>query len=86
MKSLPVKQSNPTGENWEHHRNDFCNRRLAMIVKLKNYSLYDDGSKNPNLKGLPTPMHVNMLMWGCSPDYKNIKKNINKISSQIKKL
>jgi hypothetical protein len=86
MKSLPVKQTNPNGETWEHHRNDFCSRRLSMINKLKNYQLYDNGSKNPNLKGLPTPMHINMLMWGCCPDHKNLMKNLKYMSSQIKKL
>lgn len=86
MKSLPVKKSNPTGENWEHHRDDFCSRRFSMIKKIKNYPLYDNGMKNSNLKGLPTPMHVNMLMWGCCPDHKYLIKNLKNISSQIKKL
>ena len=86
MKSLPVKKSIPNGEKWEHHRDDFCSRRLSMIKKIKKYPLYDDGSKNLNLKGLPTPMHVNMLMWGCCPDHKNLMKNLKTMSNNIKKL
>jgi hypothetical protein len=71
MKNLPVKKKNPNGENWEHHRSDYCHRRLSMINRIKNYELYD-------LDGLPTIMHLNMLMWASSPDYKNILKNYKK--------
>ena len=69
---LPVRANNPDGEKWQHHREDFCNRRYAMIKSKKNYGLYD-------ANGLPTVMHTNMLMWACSPDAKNITKNTKKI-------
>ena len=35
MKSLPVKKSNPNGEKWDHHRNDYCKRRISMISRAK---------------------------------------------------
>ena len=76
MKSLPVKKSNPNGEKWDHHRDDYCKRRISMIGRAKNYDLYDDD-------GLPTIMHMNMLMWAASPDYTNIIKNYKKIAKKI---
>ena len=78
MKSLPVKKSNPDGEKWDHHRDDYCKRRMSMISRAKNYNLYDDD-------GLPTIMHLNMLMWASSPDYKNIIRNYKNISKKIQK-
>ena len=65
----PVRMAKPDGEKWEHHRTDFCNRRFAMIKGKPGYGLYDDKT------GLPSVMHVNMLMWACSPDASGIKKN-----------
>ena len=62
FESLPVKANKTSGENWKHHREDFCNRRYAMIKGKANYGLYDAKT------GLPTVMHTNMLMWACSPD------------------
>ncbi len=76
MKLLPVKKSNPNGENWQHHRDDYCKRRMSMIGRAKNYDLYVHN-------GLPTIMHLNMLMWAASPDYKNIIKNYKNISKKI---
>jgi hypothetical protein len=72
FEQLPVRANKPDGEKWQHHREDFCNRRYAMIDSKKNYGLYD-------VNGLPTVMHTNMLMWACSPDAKNITKNTKKI-------
>jgi len=76
---LPVRANKPDGETWAHHREDFCNRRYAMIKGKKNYGLYDSN-------GLPTVMHTNMLMWACSPDDKNIIKNADKILEILNKL
>ena len=62
-----------------HHRNDFCSRRYSMIKGKPGYGLYDEET------GLPSVMHVNMLMWACSPDMKTITKNANKYLEIIKK-
>jgi hypothetical protein len=86
FESLPVKKSKPDGEKWDHHREDFCNRRYAMIKGKPGYGLYD------NKTGLPTVMHTNMLMWACSPDNeitrktKSILDKLNKIKRQNKKI
>jgi len=46
MKNLPIRKSKPTGEKWDHHRNDYCKRRLSMINRAKNYDLYDEEGCN----------------------------------------
>ena len=68
FENKPVRAAKQDGENWKHHRADFCNRRYAMIKGKAGYGLYDAKT------GLPSVMHVNMLMWACSPDAENIKK------------
>ena len=77
--SLPVKKANPNGEKWDHHREDFCNRRYAMIKGKKNYGLYDSET------GLPTVMHTNMLMWACSPD-KEITRKTKSILDKLNQI
>ena len=82
FENLPVKKSIPQGENWKHHREDFCNRRYAMIKgKLGS----KQGLYNPET-GLPSVMHTNMLMWACSPDLANVIKNKDLYITKLKKL
>ena len=77
FEKLPVRAAKPDGENWQHHRVDFCNRRYAMIKGKPGYGLYDEKT------GLPSVMHVNMLMWACSPDAAGIKKNWKSILAKL---
>ena len=77
FEGLPVRANKPDGEKWAHHREDFCNRRYAMIKGKPGYGLYDTKT------GLPSVMHVNMLMWACSPDVGNIKKNWKSILDKL---
>ena len=79
FESLPVRANKPDGENWAHHREDFCNRRYSMIKGRKGYSLYD-------ANGLPSVMHTNMLMWACSPDAMKIIKNTDLILKKLSQL
>lgn len=74
---LPVRAEKQDGENWQHHRVDFCNRRYSMIKRKPGYGLYDEKT------GLPSVMHVNMLMWACSPDANGIKKNWKNILKKL---
>ena len=76
----PVRKAKPDGEKWDHHRVDFCNRRYAMIKGKPGYGLYDEKT------GLPSVMHVNMLMWACSPDANRIKKNWKNILSKLEQI
>ena len=77
FETSPVRANKPDGEQWAHHRNDFCNRRYAIIKGKPGYGLYDEKT------GLPSVMHVSMLMWACSPDASNIKKNWKKILAKV---
>ena len=77
FEKMPVRAVKPDGENWQHHRVDFCNRRYAMIKGKPGYGLYDEKT------GLPSVMHVNMLMWACSPDAAGIKKNWKTILAKL---
>ena len=76
----PVRSAKPDGEKWEHHREDFCNRRYAMIKGKPGYGLYDAQT------GIPSVMHVNMLMWACSPDAAGIKKNWKTILAKLEEV
>ena len=81
LKTLPIKKNIPNGQTWDKHRNNYCMRRISM---LKDKDLYH---KDGELKDLPTVLHTNMLIWGCTPDFDKInkmfldKKIINKIKS-----
>lgn len=66
LRTLPIKASIPAGETWDKHRNNYIFRRLSMLKNAgPNYGLYH--TKGP-LTGLPTVLHVNMLMWAYTPD------------------
>ena len=80
FEQIPVRSAKPDGENWQHHRVDFCNRRFSMIKGNAGYGLYDDKTS------LPSVMHVNMLMWACSPDATGIKKNWKTILEKLEEV
>ena len=77
LRNYPIKKTKPQGQTWDKHRNDYCKRRYSMIKHHKN-KLYNEN-------GLPTKLHTNMIMWGCSPDVKNITKLSKKIKKILKK-
>ncbi len=90
LRTLPVKASNPDGETWDKHRNNYIFRRLSMLHNAgPNYGLYH--TKGP-LLGLPTILHVNMLMWAYTPDillleahrFNNLIKKIEAIIDKYK--
>jgi len=75
LRILPIKKTNKTGQTWDKHRVAFCNSRMSLINKKK-LSLYKDG--------LPSKTHTNLIMWGCTPDYKNIIKLSKTIKTKLK--
>ena len=81
LRNYPVKQSVPQGQTWDKQRNNYITRRLSMIKNAKDKLYYTTGP----YKGLPTKLHVNMMMWGYSPDTKNILTNIKKYKDIISK-
>lgn len=82
LRTLPIKKDIPNGQTWDKHRNNYCIRRMSM---LKNKDLYH---KDGELKDLPTILHTNMLIWGCTPDFDKINKMFldKKIIKKIKSL
>lgn len=79
LRNYPVRKDLPEGQTWDRHRNNYCKRRLSMIKNMKKPLLFH---KEGNLKGLPTILHTNMIMWGYSPE----KNKIINISKKIKTL
>ena len=75
LRNYPIKKKNKDGQTWDKYRNGFCNRRYSMIKHHKN-RLY-------NKNGLPNKLHTNMIMWGCSPDYKKITQLSKKLKSLL---
>jgi hypothetical protein len=80
LRNLPVLKNNPNGETWDKHRNNYITRRLSMLKNTKDGLYYKDGPD----AGLPSRLHVNMLMWGYSPDKKHILKQIKSYEKLIK--
>lgn len=82
LRNMPIKASIPHGQTWDKHRNQYLERRLSMIKNDSNGLYY---AKGP-YKGLPTKLHVNMIMWAYSPDQTNILNNIDKYKKIIREL
>jgi hypothetical protein len=72
LRNYPVKSKLPNGQTWDKQRNNYIIRRLSMMKNAKDKLYYEKGID----KGLPTKLHVNMIMWAYSPDYKNVLNNI----------
>lgn len=79
LRTLPVKISVPDGQTWDKQRNNYLVRRLSMINNSKDALYYSSGKD----AGLPTRLHVNMVMWAYSPDVKTVLSNINKYKTII---
>ena len=79
LRNYPVRKDLPEGQTLDRHRNNYCKRRLSMIKNMKKPLLFHDEGK---LKGMPTILHTNMIMWGYSPE----KNKIISISKKIKTL
>lgn len=79
LRNYPVKSRLPHGQTWDKQRNNFITRRISMIKNAKNDLYYTSG---PN-KGLPTKLHVNMMIWAYSPDVKNVLSSIEKYKKII---
>ena len=70
LSSLPILVKNPDGNTWDKQRDNYLLRRLDMVRRAK--ADKPDGLyvKSGPLAGLPTVLHVNMMMWAYSPDTK----------------
>lgn len=82
LRTMPVKASNPMGETWDKHRNNYIVRRRSMLRNAgPAYGLYH--TEGP-LKGLPKVLHVNMLMWAYTPDIRLLEMHrFNKLIEKM---
>ena len=79
LRNLPVLKNNPNGETWDKHRNNYIKRRMSMLKNSKDGLYY----KNGPYAGLPSKLHVNMLMWGYSPDKNHLLKQLKSFRKLI---
>lgn len=70
LKNIPVKKNKPNGANWYQTRE---NRLKAKIGQMKSQKI-DYFHKSGDMKGLPTKMHIILIMWGYSPYEKELKQ------------
>lgn len=86
LRNYSVKKTVPDGQTWDKQRNQYINRRQTMLKNAGYGLIYTDGEN----KGLPTILHVNMIINGYSPlNEKELLKSIPEykkiITSNIKK-
>jgi len=70
MKTIPCRKDKKNGVNWERKREIELLGKLGQAKKMK----LDFFHKTGPLKGLPTKIHVNMIMWAYSPYPNKLKK------------
>ena len=70
MKNIPCKKNKPSGVNWNRKRAVEVYGKLGQIKRMK----LDLFHKSGILKGLPTKIHINMIMWVYSPYPSKLKK------------
>jgi len=68
LSSLPILAKNPDGNTWDRQRDNYLLRRLDMIRRAKTNKPDGLYVRDGALAGLPTVLHVNMMMWAYSPD------------------
>ena len=70
MKTIPCRKDKKNGVNWERKREVELLGKLGQAKKMK----LDFFHKTGPLKGLPTKIHINMIMWAYSPYPNKLKK------------
>ena len=70
MKNIPCKKDKKDGIHWDRKREI---QILAKLGQAKSMKL-DFFHKSGPLKGLPTIIHINMIMWAYSPYPSKLKK------------
>lgn len=68
LSSLPILAKNPDGNTWDRQRDNYLLRRLDMIRRAKTNKPGGLWVQDGPLAGLPSVLHVNMMMWAYSPD------------------
>ena len=77
MKSIPCKSNKKNGIHWDRKRDIEVSGKIGQAKSMKLDYFVKDGP----LKGLPTVIHTNMIMWAYSPNPKKLKKNLSLLES-----
>ncbi len=72
MKNIPCRKDKPEGVDWDRKRIVEVSGKMGQAKSMK----LDLFHKSGKLKGLPTIIHINMIMWAYSPYENLLKKNI----------
>jgi hypothetical protein len=70
MKNIPCRKDKKNGVNWDRKREIVVSGKLGQAKSMK----LDFFHKSGPLKGLPTVIHINMIMWAYSPYPDKLKK------------
>jgi hypothetical protein len=70
MKTIPCRKDKKDGVHWDRKREVEILGKLGQAKSMK----LDFFHKSGPLKGLPTVIHVNMIMWAYSPYPSKLKK------------
>jgi hypothetical protein len=77
METIPCKSIKKNGIHWDRKRIIEVSGKIGQAKTMK----LDYFHKNGPLKGLPTIIHVNMIMWAYSPYPEKLKKSISLLDS-----
>jgi len=77
MKNIPCRKNKINGVNWERKRAIEVYGKLGQAQRMK----LDLFHKSGDLKGLPTKIHINMIMWAYSPYPSKLKKLLPLLNS-----
>jgi hypothetical protein len=70
LKTMPCRKDKKNGVNWDRKREVEILGKLGQAKSMK----LDFFHKSGTLKGLPTIIHTNMIMWAYSPYLNKLKK------------
>lgn len=70
MKTIPCRKDKKDGVHWDRKREIEILGKLGQAKSMK----LDFFHKSGPLKGLPTVIHINMIMWAFSPYPNKLKK------------
>jgi hypothetical protein len=77
MKNIPCRKNKVHGVNWDRKRAIEVYGKLGQLKRMK----LDFFHKSGILKGLPTKIHINMIIWAYSPYPTKLKKILPLLNS-----
>ena len=87
LANLPILAKNPDGNTWDRQRDNYLLRRLDMIRRAKTNKPGGLWVQDGPLAGLPSVLHVNMMMWAYSPDPQmRSATGVNKVLARLSEI